>query len=89
MNLWDTGFDTEQAAVTLFPGERRIPVNEDKLPKEPGARGNNGRHSSGAYQTCQPRENLAQYGWKLNIVENTGRETAVFLSRPRNAGSYK
>lgn len=35
MNLWDTGLVTEQDCCCLTLGERRIPVDKDKLPPEP------------------------------------------------------
>ena len=81
MNLWDTGLVTEQGCCYLTLGERRIPVNEDKLPKEPVQ----GEITAGIrpehIKPASPGEPGA-IRMEINIVENTGRETAVFLSAP-------
>lgn len=81
MNLWDTGLVTEQGCCYLTLGERRIPVDEDKLPKEPVQ----GEITAGIrpehIKPAGPGEPGA-IRMEINIVENTGRETAVFLSAP-------
>ena len=81
MNLWDTGPVTEQGCCYLTLGERRIPVDEDKLPPGPVQ----GEITAGIrpehIKPAGPGEPGA-IRMEINIVENTGRETAVFLTAP-------
>ncbi len=87
MNLWDTGLVTEQDCCCLTLGESRISVDKEKLPPEPWQGGNNGRHSSGAYQTCRPggtwrNTDGNQYCRKYRAGDSS------FSKSFRDAGSY-
>lgn len=81
MNLWNTELVTEQGHCFLTLGAARIPVDKGKLPSDSVQ----GEITAGIrpehIKPASP-EDPGAIRMEIHIVENTGREVAVFLTAP-------
>lgn len=81
MNLWDTELVTEQGRCFLTMGDARIPINKNNLPVHSAQGGFRAGIRPEHMKPAGPEEPGA-IRMEINLLENTGREVAVFLTAP-------
>ena len=84
MNLWYPVLVTEQGHCFLTLGAARIPVDKRKLPSDSEQVGIPAGIRPEHIKPAAP-EDPGAIRMEIHIVENTGREVAVFLTAPEMA----